>query len=109
MNAQNLSSKISLIKTKNNEINKEILNYSNQVEIHLFYEVEEIIKGDFYTFFGSKLDDDGNDWLKLIGLRCWAPKSEEMIKFVLPKLKNNEYESSKCIFLLLLFLLCRKL
>ena len=31
------------------------------VEIHLFYEVEKIIEGNFKTLFGSTLNEDGQD------------------------------------------------
>ena len=68
------------------------------VEIHLFYEVEKIITGNFKTLFGSTLSKDGQDWLKLIGLGCWAKKSEENIKYLLPKLSGNQkYNKNKYI------------
>ena len=91
---ENLSSQIKLIKTKNTESNGEILDNFGIVEIHLFYEVEKIIKGEPHQLFGNELSDEGKDWLKLIGLRCWAKKSEEKMKYILPRLKDDEKYSS---------------
>lgn len=90
----NLSSQIQLIKNKNNESNGKILNNFQIAEIHLFYEVEKIIKGKDIKLFGNELNDEGKDWLKLIGLRCWAKESKEIMKYILPKLKDNEKYSN---------------
>lgn len=87
---ENLSSLINLNKKKNNENNSILLKGLEIVEIHLFYEVEKIVNGEFNTLFGNKLSKYGQDWLKLIGLRCWARKSNDIFKYVLPKLKENE-------------------
>ena len=56
--------------------------------------MEKIIKGKDNKLFGNELNDEGKDWLKLIGLRCWAKESEERMKYILPKLKNNEKYSN---------------
>ena len=85
-----LTCKIELIKTKNCEKKQEIMNNFKIFEIHLYYEVEKIIKGQSITLFGNTLNQDGQDWLKLIGLRCWAPKSKGKLRYLLPKLKDNE-------------------
>ena len=91
---ENLSSQIKLFKTKNKESNGKILDNFKIVEIHLFYEVEKIIKGKPCQLFGNELSDEGKDWLKLIGLRCWAEKSEEKMKYILPRIKDDEKYSS---------------
>ena len=94
----NLSCLINLNKQKNNEKTLIPMKNFQIVEIHLFYEVEKIITGNFKTLFGSTLSEDGQDWLKLIGLRCWAKKSKEKIKYLLPKLSGNQkYSKNKNI------------
>ena len=95
---ENLSYLINLNKQKNNE--KKLIPMKNFqiVEIHLFYEVEKIKAGNFKTLFGNTLSEDGQDWLKLIGLRYWAKKSEERMKYLLPKLgENQKYSKNKNI------------
>ena len=95
---ENLSCLINLNKQKNNEKTLIPMKNFQIVEIHLFYEVEKIITGNFKTLFGSTLSEDGQDWLKLIGLRCWAKKSKEKIKYLLPKLSGNQkYSKNKNI------------
>ena len=94
---EKLASLINLNKKKINENNEKTLKSFEIIEIHLYYEVEKIIKGHFQTLFGKTLNEYGQDWLKLIRLRCQVKKSEERLKYILPKLNKNEKYSKKNI------------
>lgn len=44
--------------------------------------------------FGKDISKDGEDWLKLIGLRFWATKEKGNIgRYILPKINENEFYS----------------
>ena len=76
-----------------------MITYSNPIQQDKINGIFEIINIDLnkaidlikkkkpIQFEDIKIDDEGKNWLKIIGLRFWAKKEGEF--FYLPKIKNN--------------------
>jgi len=93
-NSNNKTNKIELMKTMNNS-NEQITFPGLKIYEINVCEILDILKKERNVkLFGKIISKDGIDWLKLIGLRCWATKENNTLgKYILPKINKNEYYS----------------
>ena len=88
------SCEINLIKKYNDSDEESKITNFQILEIDVSEIVDKIQKKERIKLFDSYLDKDGEDWIKLIGMRCWAQKSNKGYKYYFPKLKNNQCYSN---------------
>ena len=93
-NISNKTNKIELMRTVNNSNEQKNIPGINILEINVTEILDELQKKRYAKLFGKNINKDGADWLKLIGLRCWATKESKTLgKYILPKINKNEHYS----------------
>ena len=97
-NIYNKTNKIELIKTEDNSNNQNIVPGLKIYEINVYEILDKLNREKDVKLFGNYISKDGADWLKLIGLRCWAnKKSGTLGRYILPRINENESYSKNSV------------
>ena len=97
-NIYNKTNKIKLIKTEDNSNNQDIVPGLKIYEINLCELLNKLNTEKDVKLFDNYISKDGADWLKLIGLRCWANKKGGTLgRYILPRINENESYSKNYI------------
>ena len=88
------SNYVKLMKTAMN--NTSTLDYINKVQVNIDNELIKVNGDEDIKINNKFLENEGKEFIKLLGLRNWAEKSGD--KFVLPNLKLSDNEAiNDCI------------